>query len=36
MTTLDNILDFTGWERFYRFGNSDGKYWIVPARSSRS
>ena len=36
MTTLDNILDFTGSERFYRFGNADGKYWIVPARGMRT
>ncbi len=36
MTTLDNILDFTGGERFYRFGNADGKYWIVPARGMRT
>ena len=36
MITLDNILDFTGGERFYRFGNSDGKYWIVPARGMRT
>ena len=36
MTTLDNILDFTCGERFYRFGNADGKYWIVPARRMRT
>ena len=36
MTTLDNILDFTGGERFYRFGNADGKYWVVPARGMRT
>lgn len=36
MTTLDNILDFIGGERFYRFGNADGKYWIVPARGMRT
>ena len=36
MTTLDNILDFTGGEKFYRFGNADGKYWIVPARRMRT
>ena len=36
MTTLDNILDFTSGEKFYRFGNSDGKYWIVPARDMRT
>lgn len=36
MTTLDNILDFTGREKFYRFGNADGKYWIVPARGMRT
>lgn len=33
---LNNILDFTGGEKFYRFGNADGKYWIVPARSMRT
>ena len=32
MTTLNKILDFNGGKRFYRFGNADGKYWIVPAR----
>ena len=36
MTTLDNILDFTGGKRFYRFGNADGKYWIVPAHGMRT
>lgn len=36
MITVDNILDFTGGERFYRFGNADGKYWIVPARGMRT
>ena len=36
MTTLDNILDFTGGNRFYRFGNADGKYWIVPAQGMRT
>ena len=36
MTSLDNILDFTGGEKFYHFGNSDGKYWIVPARRMRT
>ena len=36
MTTLDNILDFTGGEKFYRFGNADGKYWIVPAQGMRT
>ena len=36
MTTLDNILDFTGGNSFYRFGNADGKYWIVPARGMRT
>ncbi len=36
MTTLDNILDFTGGDKFYRFGNADGKYWIVPARGVRT
>ena len=33
---LDKILDFTGGNRFYRFGNADGKYWIVPARRMRT
>ena len=33
---LNNILDLTGGERFYRFGNTDGKYWVVPARSMRT
>ena len=36
MITLDNILDFTGGEKFYRFGNADGKYWIVPAKGMRT
>ena len=36
MTTLDNILDFTCGNRFYRFGNADGKYWIVPAQGMRT
>ena len=36
MTTLDNILDFTGDNKFYRFGNADGKFWIVPARGMRT
>ncbi len=36
MTTLNNILDFTGGNRFYRFGNADGKYWIVPAQGMRT
>lgn len=33
---LNNILDFTGGNRFYRFGNADGKYWIVPAQGMRT
>ena len=33
---LNNILDFTGGNRFYRLGNADGKYWIVPARGMRT
>lgn len=33
---LDKILDLTGREKFYRFGNSDGKYWIMPARDMRT
>ena len=36
MTALDKILDLTGGEKFYRFGNSDGKYWIMPARDMRT
>ena len=36
MTTLNNILDFTSGEKFYRFGNADGKYWVVPARGMRT
>lgn len=36
MTTLNNILDFTCGKRFYRFGNADGKYWIVPAQGMRT
>ena len=36
MTTLNNILDFTGGEKFYRFGNADGKYWIVQAHYMRT
>ena len=33
---LNNILDFKGGERFCRFGNSDGKYWIMPVRRMRT
>ena len=33
---INNILDFTGGEKFYRFGNADGKYWVVPARGMRT
>ena len=36
MTTLDKFLDFTDGNKFYRFGNSDGKYWIVPERGMRT
>ena len=36
MTALDKILDLTGGEKFYRFGNSDGKYWIMPVRGMRT
>ena len=36
MITLDKLLDFSGEEKFYRFGNSDGKYWIMPARNMRT
>ena len=33
---INNILDFTGGNKFYRFGNADGKYWIMPARGMRT
>lgn len=33
---INNILDFTGGEKFYRFGNADGKFWIMPARGMRT
>ncbi len=33
---LNNILNLTGGEKFYRFGNSDGKFWVVPARGMRT
>ena len=33
---LDKFLYFTGGNRFYRFGNADGKYWIVPAQGMRT
>lgn len=36
MTSLENILDFSSDEKFYRFGNADGKYWIMPARGMRT
>ena len=36
MTTLDKILDLTGGEKFYRFGNADGKYWIMPVGGMRT
>lgn len=36
MSILDNLLDFNGGKKFYRFGNADGKYWIVPARGMRT
>lgn len=36
MTTLNNFLDFTDGNKFYRFGNADGKYWIMPARGMRT
>ena len=35
MTILEKILDFSCGEKFYRFGNSDGKYWIMPAQNMR-
>ena len=36
MTALDKIVDFAGGEKFYRFGNADGKYWIMPVRGMRT
>ena len=33
---LDKFLDFTDGNKFYRFGNADGKYWVVPARGMRT
>lgn len=33
---LDKIVDLAGGEKFYRFGNADGKYWIMPVRSMRT
>ena len=33
---LENMLDLTGGERYYRFGNADGKYWVVPAHGMRT
>ena len=33
---LNNILDFKGGEKFYRFGNADGKYWVMPAYYMRT
>lgn len=36
MTALDKIVEFAGGEKFIRFGNSDGKYWIMPVRSMRT
>lgn len=36
MTAIDRILDFTNGENFIRFGNSDGKYWIMPVRGMRT
>lgn len=36
MIMLNKILDFSGGEEFHRFGNSDGKYWIMPARNMRT
>lgn len=36
MTALDKIVDLVGGEKFYRFGNADGKYWIMPVRGMRT
>ena len=36
MIMLNKILDLTGEEKFYRFGNADGKYWIMPVRGMRT
>lgn len=36
MTAIDRILDFTNGENFIRFGNSNGKYWIMPVRGMRT
>lgn len=36
MTALDKIVDLAGGEKFYRFGNADGKYWIMPVRGMRT
>lgn len=36
MTSLNKFLDSTGGKKFYRFGNADGKFWIVPARGMRT
>lgn len=33
---LNRFLNFTGGEKFIRFGNSDGKYWIMPVRGMRT
>ena len=36
MTAIDKIVDFAGGEKFYRFGNADDKYWIMPVRGMRT
>ena len=36
MTILDKILDFTNGNKFYRFGNADGKFWIMPVQGMRT
>ena len=36
MIMLNKILDFSGGEKFYRFGNNYGKYWIMPALGMRT
>lgn len=36
MKSLNNILNFTAGGKFLRFGNADGKYWIMPVRGMRT
>ncbi len=35
MTILEKVLNFSCGEKFHRFGNADGKYWIMPAQNMR-